>query len=159
MPLHRLASSGYVGALFMARRYGGRIMTHLPPPSGDGDRSSLDEALFGGDFPQSQRGDVPDDVALSTVYCEPPVPPLPAPLVGVPVEWPDEPPPEEPHRAVRDGGTEYQPAGLAPGLFEMRAVPAAPIAPAPDAEPPSFESDEEPPSYVFDEPETPEPPP
>jgi hypothetical protein len=138
-------------------------MTHLPPPSGDGDRSSLDEALFGGDFPQPQRGDVPDDVALSTVRCEPPVPPLPAPLVGVPVEWPDEPPPEEPHRAIRDGGTEYQLAGLAPGLFEMRAVPAevraAPAAPAPHAEPPSFESDEEPPSYVFDEPESPEPPP
>src|SRR4051794_14797207 len=96
MPLHRLASSGYVGALFLAWRYGGRIMTHLPPPSGDGDRSSLDEALFGGDFPQPQRGDVPDDVALSTVRCEPPVPPLPAPLVGVPVEWPDEPPPGDP---------------------------------------------------------------
>jgi hypothetical protein len=150
-------------------------MTHLPPPSQDGDRSSLDEALFGGDL--NQRPDVPAEVALGTLNREPAVPPLPAPLVGVPVEWPDEPPPEDPHCAVRDGGTEYQLAGLAPGLFEMRAVPAAPPAPAPDVEappppfepneepplfdsneePPPFESSEEPPSYVFDEPESPEP--
>src|SRR5262249_53317885 len=85
-------------------------MTHLPPQPDD--RSSLDEALFGGDL--AQPDGVPEEIARGTLRGEHPVPPLPSPLTWQPPPE-DDRPAEETRRAVRDGGTEYQLAGLCPG--------------------------------------------
>lgn len=104
-------------------------MTH--PPSCD-DRSSLDEALFSGDLaPRADVGTLPE---------EPPVEPLPSPLDWVPESSPE----DDPSRRCHDGDTEYRLAGVAPGLYEMRAVPAS--AGEHEAEP------EDEPAYEYDEP-------
>lgn len=136
----------------------------MKPLLPENDRSTLDEALFGDlDDPHTLPADT-TPVALGTLSTETPIPPLPSPL-----SWPpEEPAPvEDSRRAVRDGGTEYQLAGLGPGVFEMRAVPAptlaAPEPNAPAAEPvaeaedepaPVLETPAEPPGYFFDEPES-----
>jgi hypothetical protein len=111
------------------------------PPDGplDADRSSIDEALFANQ-PAFFPSGVPELPAEALPGFLAPVT-EPAPLPFVPVD-------AEPCGAVRDGGAEYQMTGLAPGLFELRAVPSVPPAePAveQEVEEPVWEDSPEPP--------------